>query len=298
MNNFLTKNNCTRVTGGDPNKVLLALLRTGLGTSVHALPAISQMISDGFEVTVNCKEFQRPIYDAIGCKTTCVREPFGLSWNQQHGNDYGRIVSLATWDQWQQWESGENTTATMDAFAEILGVELPEEFSWTEKLNVQNFIQKDYILFAPNSLEKFRSLPKEVADEVELRLKEFGNVVRIEGHECAGWNEFRDLITGATEVVAVEGGVLNVAGALGKKLLALIGMTEIVSTIEQYRRYIPDLDYRFVQGYQPHGCSMPCMRQKSRGFFNDRCLGKYTEPECLLRLDIAKVVEEFSLLRG
>ena len=296
MNNFLTKENCTRMTEGDPKKVLLAALHTGLGTAIHALPAISVLISEDYEVTVNCKEFQRPIYEAIGCKTMTIREPFGLSWKITHGNDFGRIVSLHAWDLWDLRMFGENRTGTMESFAAILGVELPESFSWVE--NVQSIVQNDYILFAPYSLEKWRSLPKEVADEIEQSLQHFGKVIRINGDECKTWQELRDLIFNASHVVAVEGGVLNVAGALGKKMLALIGMTEIDSTIEQYRKYIPELEYRSVQGFQPEGCSMPCMRRKDRGFINDKCLGKNELPECLSKIDISKVVEEFSLLIG
>lgn len=298
MSNNLTKDNCTRITEGDPKKVLLAALRTGLGTTVHALPAISQLISEGYEVTVNCKEFQRPIYESIGCKTMCIREPFGLSWAKEHGNDYGRIVSLATWDQWQQWQFGSNVTGTMEAFAEILGVELPEEFSWVETFKVEELIQNDYILFAPNSTERWRSLPKEVADAVEIELQKFGRVIRIEGTECSDWNDLCQLIAKASYAVTVESGISNVAGALGKKMLCLIGMTEIDTTIEQYRKYIPELEYRAVKGFQPEGCKMPCMRMKDRGFINDRCLGKNELPECLSKLDISKVVEEFSLLIG
>jgi ADP-heptose:LPS heptosyltransferase len=248
---------------------------------------------------VNCKEFQRPIYEAIGCKTMCIREPFGLSWAQEHGNDYGRIVSLATWDQWQQWQYGENTTSTMEAFAQILGVELPEEFSWIETLNAESKVVTEYILFAPNSTERWRSLPASVADSIESELEQFGKVVRLKGDECKSWEELRDLIHNASYVVTVESGISNVAGALGKKMVVLIGMTEVETTVEQYRKYIPDLEYKTVKGFQPQGCSMPCMRRNDRGFINDKCLGKNDLPECLSKLDVSKVIEEFSkLMRG
>lgn len=263
---------------------------------MHALPAISQMIQDGYDITVNCKEFQRPIYKAIGCKTVCMREPFGLSWFLEHGNDYGRIISLHAWDVWDLRQFGYNTTGTMQTFAEILDTNLPEEFSWVKTLGVENFLQNDYILFVPNALEKWRSLPPEVADRVEMELSDFGEVKRINGNECATWEELRDLIYGASYVVAVEGGISNVAGALGKKMLCLVGMTEVETTVEQYRKYIPDLEYRVVQGFQPNGCSMPCMRMKDKGFFNDKCLGVNDLPVCLSQLNISKVTEEFSLL--
>lgn len=297
--NHLTKENCTKITGGDPKRILLAALRTGLGTSVHALPAISQLISDGYEVTVNCKDFQRAIYEAIGCKTICIREPFGLSWFQEHGNEYGKIVSLATWDQWQQWQYGFNTTSTMEAFAQILDVSLPEEFSWINILcEGEDYIEDNYILFTPNATERWRSLPKEIADTIELELKKIGKVIRLNGDECQTWEQLRYYINNASHIVTVENGISNVAGALGKSMLVLVGMTEVETTIEQYRKYIPNLNYRIVKGFQPEGCLMPCMRQKDRGFINDKCLGKNELPECLSKLDVSEVVQEFTLLIG
>lgn len=292
---FLTKENCIRICDGPPHKVLLAALHTGLGTTVHALPAISQLISEGYEVTVNCKEFQRPIYEAIGCQTITIGEPFGLSWYMQHGRDYGKVVSLATWDQWQQWLFGKNISGTIEAFADILGTTLPEEFSWRKTFEVED-VEDDYILFAPNALERWRTLPKEVADQVEEGLREFGTVIRLEGTECPDWGSLCSLISRAAYVVGVESGILNIAGSLNKKMLALIGMTEVETTIEQYRKYLPDLEYRVVKGFQPEGCAMPCMRQRDRGFFNDRCLGKHNLPQCLSHLNIQNVLEEFSLL--
>lgn len=293
---FLTKENCTRYTEGDPRKVLLAALRTGLGTTVHTLPAISQMIAEGYDVTINCKAFQRPIYEAIGCKAITVREPFGMAESKELVKQYGRIISLATWDQWQQFQHGFNTTSTMDAFASILDVSLPVEFSWEKSLQCSVTKGEEYILFTPNSTERWRSLPADVADAVEKELQQFGKVIRLKGDECKDWYELRDLIYNASYVVTVESGISNVAGALNKKMLCLIGMTEVDTTIEQYRKFLPDLDYRVVHGFQPSGCSMPCMRQKDRGFINDKCLGKNNLPECLSKLNVLKVAEEFSLL--
>lgn len=292
----LSKENCTTIGDGPKEAVLLAMLRVGLGAAIHSLPAIYQMIQDGYAVTVNCREFQRPIFEAIGAHVITIREPFGISWFESNKHLYGRVVSLAAWDIWECQELGFHNGSTMQEIADILGTSLPDDFSWIYMLGPQEVEGEPYILFAPIANERWRSLPKSVADDLFDELQLFGKVIRLDGDECPDWQTLLNLIYNAASVVSVESGVSNIAGALGKKMLCLTGMTEVKSTVEQYRKYLPELTLKVVQGFQPNECSMPCYRQRTRGFFNDRCLGKHDLPQCLLHIDRSKVLEVFSQL--
>ncbi len=290
--NDLSKYNCTRTAEGPKDSVLLCMYHCGLGDDMHALPTVSRMVRDGLRVTVNCKPFHVPIWKGIGCVTTSLPEPFGLTWYEENEAEYGRIVSLFSWGGWECHETGGHRAGTMDEFAEIVRHPLPESFSWIETLNPNYIPSEPYILFNPHSVEVWRTLPQSVADRIASELRQTGTPVRIlRPDECATWHGLLDLIYNAAIVVTVEGGVSNIAGALNKNLLCLTGMTEIESTVGQYRRYIPDLHYEVLEGFQPTGCSMPCYRQPNRGFKNDKCLGSFDKPLCLNNINIARVTE-------
>ncbi len=294
----LSKENCLHRGTGPETSVLLAMLHVGLGAVMNALPAIWQLKEDGNDVTVNCREFQRPIFEALGVTVTTEREPFGMAWTILNNHRYGRVYSLAAWDIWQCREFGYQKTGSMECLAEILGVTLPETFSWIDILKPEIIPGDPYILFAPNAIEKWRSVPLERLEALGEIVSQFGEVVQLNGEECDTWEELRDIIFSASSVVTVEGGVANVAGALGKTLVCLQGLTDVENYVGQNRKYIPELQLYKVSGFQPDGCSLPCWRDSNRGFKNDRCLGKHDLPECMVRMDFTQIREHFLTIQN
>lgn len=295
--NGLNKSNCVQAGSGPDSSILLCLWNTGLGTVPHILPAIKSLVDSRHAVTVNCKPFQIPMYEALGVTVMSKQEPLGQAWFLDHKDEFGKIVSLQAWDAWECTDLGFHRNGTMDEIAEILGVELPKEFSWEELWGCTAPDKSDpYILFNAKSLEVWRTLPESTAKKIlnELTLSSDIDVFEIPRMET--WQELRDLIHGASLVVTVEGGISNIAGALNVPLVCLTGMVEVESTVEQYRRYIPDLILKIVKGFRPPGCAMPCYRQPSRGFKNGKCLGHSEIPICLQKIDIPKIATSVSTL--
>ena len=290
--NALTKGNCTQY-GEGPERSIMLHYEAGLGTCPHALPVITQMIKDGYTVEMNCREFQAPIFRALGITVT-THLKLGPAWFEMNKHRFGRIVSLTGWEIWHCSEYGFHAKCTMEQLSDILDAPLPESFSWIDALkpNALPYMRaRPYVLFNPNASEKWRSLPVGVADAIEQELRLEYDVVRIEGDECESWQDLLDLAYNAGAVVTVECGISNIAGCLNVPMVCLTGVVEIESTVEQYRRYIPDLNYIEVRGYQPKGCKMPCYRMPERGFTNNKCVGTSEVPLCMVHTNIANVLE-------
>lgn len=297
MINALHKDNCT-VLGEGPEKSVMLCYEAGLGTAPHALPVLWQMIQDGYDISINCREFQAPIFERLGIKVTTGNRP-GPSWWMVNRHRIGKLISLYGWEVWDCMRYGYHLRSTMEQFSLILNAPLPEKFSWVETLkpNVLPYMKRrPYILFNPNSTEKWRSLPDGVADRIEQELRMEYDVVRLVGDECDTWQDLLDLIYNAQAVVTVECGVSNIAGCLNVPMVCMTGLVEIQSTVEQYRRYIPDLNYIEIRGYQPKGCSMPCYRMPAKGFINGKCVGTSDTPLCMVNMDVPKVLEALHTL--
>lgn len=295
--NGLTKDNCT-MYGTGPERSVMLCYEAGLGTCPHALPVIAQMIEDGYAIEINCREFQAPIFRALGITVT-THSKLGPAWVEMNKHRFSRIVSLTGWEIWHCADYGFHAVGTMQQFSQILDAPLPESFSWVDALkpNRLEFLEKrPYILFNPNASEKWRSLPSGVADAIEQELRMEYDVVRLEGNECEEWQDLLDLVYNAAAVVTVECGISNIAGCLNVPMVCMTGLVEIQSTVEQYRCYIPDLNYIEVRGYQPKGCAMPCYRMPERGFTNGKCVGTSELPLCMVRTDIPKVLESIHSL--
>ena len=290
--NDLNKHNAVRYSNGPKGTVLLCMEKCGIGDDMHALPVVWQMVRDGLHVVVNCRPFRNAIWQAVGARVQNEREPFGLVWSITHEHLYERIISLAHWGGWECGELGYHTQGTIEQFAEIVGHRVPDTFSWLDVLRPKAHNGEPYVLFNPHSVEHWRTLPPEQADRVERELlMQYGAVRRMGATECATVEELFALINGASLVVTVEGGVSNIAGAFGRDVVVLTGMTDIGATMEQYTKYLPTWSPVEVRGATVYGCNAPCYRQESRGFINGKCCGVSDEPLCLARLDIDLIAE-------
>lgn len=277
----LNKHNFIRDLDGPKDSVLLACYGVGIGASIHAMPAVSALVEKGIRVTVNCREFVRPLWESLGVTVISIKEPFGPAWAEVNRYNYGRVYSLHAYDTWEPNEHGFHAVGTMHEMAELLGVELPDTFSWTNLLKPEYSVQEPYVLFCPTTTEPWRTIPPRRAEAIKQELEKEHKVIELKGTECATFQELINLIYNAESVVAVESGVANIAGALNKPLVVITGPTEANSHVGQYTKYIPDLQYEEWRGQEMNGCSMPCYRNASRGFTNGKCLGKHEIPQCL-----------------
>ena len=121
-----------RIPGVGPEKSICLLLGgNGLGDSIHALPAIWQKIHDGFEVTVYARAFDRPIFEAIGCKffDESLQEGADLSY-------YGAIYKLFMWltDHEADCGAGPIQLTRFEQFARLIDTTVPESFDFRKYL--------------------------------------------------------------------------------------------------------------------------------------------------------------------
>jgi ADP-heptose:LPS heptosyltransferase len=179
--NELTPANCKTLGTGSEKSVCLFAIVNGIGDAVHMLPALSQMLSDGYELTVYCRAFHVPIYEAINVQhvIACESESeIGISWAAENEHLFGSWYSLHSWGGWYCDSHGHHDTGTMQEFADIVGTTLPESFSWIDTLKPERGLTDGkYILFAPDSAESWRSLSLEQANEFYTALQKQGNVV-------------------------------------------------------------------------------------------------------------------------
>lgn len=289
--NDLTKDTCTHYGEGPERSLFVLHESTGLGTVPHAMPTLWNLKQQGYSITVNCRPFQVPMYETLGIVVTSEHEPFGPYRTMQLLKTNRRIVTCKSWDGWECWDNGTHEIGTMEEYANILHADLPESFSWLDLWKPQSINKPSYILFNPNAYELWRSLPSDVADKIESELRKYADVVRIKGSEYPDWQTLRDITFNARTVVTVEGGISNVAGAMNVPMVIMAGVTDAEPHVGQYRRYIRHLNFIEIKGFQPNGCAMPCYRQPSKGFINNKCLGVNTEPLCLKRIDVDRVIE-------
>ena len=295
--NDLNKTNAVRYSDGPRGTVLLDMYACGIGDDMHALPVVWGMVQDGFAVTINCKPFRNPIWQRAGAHVINKTE-LGLVWGVENAYKYERIISLTHWGGWECGELGYHTKNTTEQFAEIVGHRVPEYFDWHAVLDVKQS-SGDYILYNPNSVEHWRTLPPESAQRVERELVMTGmRVERIGMESCSTIDELLEAVNNAAIVVSVEGGVSNIAGALKRPTVILAGMTDTGAVMDGFRAYTPELPVLEVRGATVYGCDAPCYRKPERGFENGKCCGVHDAPQCLARLDVDRVrnaVEAFTL---
>lgn len=167
---------------GPPNKVLIAAAtNVGIGDAIHAMPAVWQMIADDYDVTVNCMSFTAPLWHSIGAKTT--HDTQGLGWEPQ---GFGALYQPHLWNH----DARYNTMDRFDAFAEEIGVCVPDSFSWIDVLKPNAVEGEPYILFAPEATSLRRAIPRQRA--IYNRLAKTGKVIWLtQGSRFPSVQEYR-----------------------------------------------------------------------------------------------------------
>lgn len=293
---------------GPEKSVCLLMVECGIGDDIHAMPTVHQMVQDGYDVTVYGQSFNRPIWGSLGVTFRVPQEKeLGLWFRYQNMHTYGRVIGLNQWGIWEERERGFISTDRMQQFAEYVDGSLPKEFSWIEALK-PNASEGEYILFAPESAEKWRSLPHHKAYELYWNLcAKHANIIWLtskpsvthpERRVCSTFEELRDLVFNAERVVSVENGISNLAAALNVPLTVMCGPTGPEHILDQFTRYIPDFTFDVVLGANPGICRMPCYRSEKNGMevvridnkLERMCCGKYDTPFCMEYMNFNNVV--------
>lgn len=287
------------ITQGSGDGICLVMHSGGLGDAIHATPAIS-VLAQSQSVTVIIPALQHEYWqylaDEYGVVLRDCSEPIDFVWLEQAKLEFAEIYSLFDWCTWEMRNDGPLTTDTIGQFAGLIGVELPEEFSWAELFGITESATGGYVLTSFLSNETWRTYSRASEANGELRN---GLSVESLGPEQLPFAELVNLVHNARCVVAVDNGILALATALGKPTVSLWSVTEPEHIVNQFERFLP-VTGEAIQGPTYGACESPCYRQKSRGFDRDAkenkyCCGEHTVAWCLHHItpkDILKAVEK------
>lgn len=160
---------------GSPKRIAIAMNGHGIGDDISAMPAITQKISEGYEITVFCKSFSRKCWTSLGCKVYPSVNPknekedffkFGCFIGETfEGNrevfelakEFGVIYETPQWSVWKKEDSGIFFEDRIQAFADLIETTLPENFSWIDALKPKR-IYGEFTLFAPDSASTNRTI--------------------------------------------------------------------------------------------------------------------------------------------
>jgi hypothetical protein len=110
---------------GPARRIALLLHDNGIGDAIHAMPALSQKVRDGFEVHVYSRAFVRRCYESVGCHWHAMDTPT-IGWIDDHAAEYGRIYSLSQWCMIHEAETqGRPTLTRFEQFAALIEGTLP-----------------------------------------------------------------------------------------------------------------------------------------------------------------------------
>ncbi len=258
-------------------KILLIMEASGLGDHVMAQPAISTLVQR-HEVTVLARKFYAPLFSNVRF----------LQYAQQDA--FPTFKARFDKSHWlAQWSVRKTNVNRMDFFAGLIETKMPESYSW--QLNPQKIEGEPYILFCPNAVEAWRSMP--YPSELQAALSQKMKVVTLPrvrvyaSHHDGGFRalfELIDLVYNARAVVAVDTGPLHLACAMGIPSIGLYGLSS-PKIHDEYRRYNPGLKHIAIQGEPIAGCTMPCDRM---GAF-EQCQRR-RNPYCMEHIDSQKVL--------
>src|SRR6266576_35147 len=278
-------------------KILLILECLGLGDCISSLPALSALTQE-HSVTVYGRSFYKSLYERAGCSFIAAA---GQTQSEAFTRHFDKSYWLAEWSSIAESREGKTQGPRMEYFAGLIGATLPETFDYMEYLR-PNKIDAEYYLLAGQSVETWRSLPVQKEKELfglldsVLPTKQLPRVYvynnKVDGSDL-NLQQLIDTVYNARQVVAVEGGILHLARAMNVPSVGLYGMTG-PEVMEQYRRYIPDLNHTPITGpavpYKTGTCTQPCYRNFHNGF-NGECGHKLQEPYCMTNISTTQIME-------
>ena len=216
-----------------------------MGDHIQSLPAIYQLAVKGYDITIYTDEFLFPIYERLPIELVDIREHY-VGFMQNNLEKYGNIYSLEEWgvDLDRGYGFWDNEIDRVSLFSFYFGMKRPEFFEWSFLLDVEKK-ESDYIIYAPQSAEKARTLWNEFGTYIELK-KRFKNVVWL-GHPetkdrklISDFKSLANLIYNAKGVVCPDSGIMNIAMSLGVPTMALFGSTNEDVVCEPYQFYLPN----------------------------------------------------------
>ena len=312
---------------GDIKKIGIHLRESGIGDDLHAMPAVSWLCDNGYDVTVIGTPFTRECWESCGAKFLNVFD-VGMSKMME----FGRYYILNQWSVWEEMRLGYSPMPRFNQFAELVHAELPEKFSWLERLEPWNSKHemtweldykdvrkmKPYIVFSPAATSRWRMFPKWKSLWLFLCLRhKYHKVLWVESKTKArgGWNKiksipfelamklcfakrykcfsFREmmyLVYHSDRVVGVDSGITNLAAAFGKPVIGIFGITDGEVIMSQFKRYVAG-EMNVIQGKGIEDrCKSPCWEFPENGFTDELCCGQYKEAACLKGIKIENIL--------
>jgi ADP-heptose:LPS heptosyltransferase len=230
---------------GDKKKICLILKHCGLGDHIQSLPAIYQLVARGYDITIYTDEFMFPIYEKLPIELIDIREHYA-GFSKLNADKFGNIYSLEEWgiDLDRGYGFFDNEIDRVTLFSFYFGLNRPRSFEWECLFDLKKE-ESDYIIYAPQSAEKARTLFNEFATYFELK-KKFKNVIWL-GHPetkdrkvMPDFNSLANLIYNAKAVLCPDSGIMNLAMSLGVPTMALFGSTNEDVVCEPYQFYLPN----------------------------------------------------------
>lgn len=296
---------------GDPNHWCLLLQDNGIGDCIHALPGIVAKCRDGYTLTIVDRAFRLPYWErvaqvyGIALRTlSCEETTFG--WLDTGKKRYGQVVSLPQWCIIHDEETdGKVWMDRFDQLPAMLDTKAPEAFSFAGCLTDEH-ATSEYILLAAESTSQARSIPSAEARKMLAALDQYGRGVVGLGRgagmrEAATWEELVRLVNRAAVVVAVDNGILAVALAMNKPVVALFGPTDRKTIADQFKRYgytarhvfadVTEVSHPYAYKNIIQGrCQAPCSLQREMGWdIGGECKKGSL---CMKAYTVRRVVEE------
>lgn len=274
-----------KITGSGPaNKIALLLHQNGLGDDVHAMPGLFAKVSEGYEVHVWGRAFNRAMYETLGCRFHEGRMPEDFALTDVLRPEFGAIWSLKNWCiNHDEATDGDVTLDRFDQFAQLIETTAPHEFSWLEALLTPEIVMQTARIAAPRIAIAGQSTApvRSLHSDFELR-----DVLRAEGYsaECVGRGRGYRELTSLEEMIAyllsvdlvvgVDSGITALALALKRPVFAIFWGTDPQTIARQFDRY-HEQRLRLLVGMPAfaiaHECQHPCSFLPARGRENGKC---------------------------
>lgn len=287
---LFTPRTIKHVGTGDPMSICVLFGHNGIGDDIHVMPALHQKIQDGYTVTVIGKEFTRLCFESVGC-TFRKASGYEADHIQENLKHYGAIYNMQMLCVEHDWYSEGNITKTrFEQAAEYLEVELPEKFNWDVaffKRFRKNVASGGSILYALTSSAALRTYPRQVEISALPHIYNHPNIfIGGAGYIAPDFITLLGKILSASVVVSVDNGILAIALALGKPVVAVFGPTDANCVVHQFSKYRDMSNVTVLAPKQFAGCTLPCSTQKTRGFHvNGKCDYADGYSDCLTSIE-------------
>jgi len=282
---------------GPEKSICLLLQRNGIGDAIHALPAISQKIKDGYSITVVAEPFVQEWFVRAGCTFQPAQEMM-VGFIQENKHKYSKFYSLSQWCiDHDEVSNGSPTVARFQQFADLIETVLPAAFEWESILKPER-TTKTNVALGLQSSSNHRSFLQAV--ELRRELKALGlstlEIGNGRGKRCASTlQELVNWIHSAEIIIAVDSGVLAIALALQKPVIALFGPTSEEIIVHQFNKYqLLDLPVlrSTTEDSCKDSCKRPCNFQRVKGYGIDGKCKKQGYSDCMKEISVQEIIQE------